>query len=76
MRSVSGFILDVLGIQVSLQTKDQKSATLSSKEAEWETFSVAVKKVMFVIQLLAMVRVNNLGASFIAHNVTITMAQI
>ena len=52
----------------------------SSSKAEWIALSVAVKEVMFVIQLLGsmkilvkfpvIVKVDNLGAMFIASNIT------
>ena len=34
-RSVSGFILYVLGVPMFLQSKAERSMTLSSQEAEW-----------------------------------------
>ena len=71
-----------LGIPVSWQSKSQKSVSLSSSEAEYIALSEAVKKVMFVAQLLenmqiivkypVMVRVDNVGAIFMASNIMTT----
>ena len=73
-RSISDFILYILGVLVSWQSKAKKSVSLSSSEK--------VKGVMIVIQLLGsmkiaveypvMVRVDNVGAIFMASNVTTT----
>ena len=52
MRSVSDFILYVFGVPVFLQSKVQKSVTLSSSDAEWVAYSMHVKEAMFMIQLL------------------------
>ena len=70
-RSISCFILHVLCVLVSLQSKSQKSVLLCSSEAEYVTLSETVKEVL-VIQLLVsmkivvkypvMVRVDNIGA--------------
>ena len=51
-RSVSRFILYVLGIPVPWWLKAQRRMTLSSAEDEWVALSEAVKEVMFMIQLL------------------------
>ena len=50
-QSISGFILYVLGVLVSWQSKSQKSVSLSSSEVEYRTLLEAVKEVMFVVQL-------------------------
>ena len=81
-RNISGFILYVLGVPVSWQSKAQKSVTLSSSEAEWVALSEVVKGIMFMIQLLGcmkfsvklpvMARVDIVGAIFMAHNITTT----
>jgi hypothetical protein len=81
-RSVSGFILYVRGVPISWRSNGQRSVTLSSTEAEWVAFSDAVKEIMFVMQLLEslklsvaipiVVRVDNIGAKFMAENVTTT----
>ena len=51
-RSISGFILYLLGSLVSWQSKSQKYVSLSSSETEYVALSDAMKEVMFVIQLL------------------------
>ena len=51
-QSISGFILYVLGVPISWQSKLQKSVSLSSSEAEYIALSEAVKEVMFLTQLL------------------------
>ena len=81
-RSISDFILYILGVLVSWQAKAKKSVSLSSSEKEYVALSETVKGVMFVIQLLGsmkiaveypvMVRVDNVGAIFMASNVTTT----
>ena len=75
-RSISGFVLYVLDIPVSWRSKSQKSISLSSSEVEHITLTEAVREVMFVPKLLestqivvkypVMVRVDNIGAIFMA----------
>ena len=72
----------MLGVPVSWRSKSQKSVSLSSSEAEYIALSEASKEVMFVAQLLesmqitvkypVMVRVNNVGAIFMASNIMTT----
>ena len=45
-RSVSCFVLYVLGVLVSWQSKAQKNVMLSNSEVEWVASSEAVKKVV------------------------------
>ena len=81
-QSISGFTLYVLGVPVSWHSKLQKSVSLSFSEVENVTLSEADKEVMFVALLLeimqiavkypVMVRVNNVGAIFMASNITTT----
>ena len=78
-RSISSFILCVIGVLVSRQSKSQKSVSLSRSEAEYIAFSEAVKEVVFVIQLLGSmkilvkypvtIRVDNKGVIFMANNI-------
>ena len=82
-RNISGFILFVLVVPVSLQSKSQKSVLLSGSEAEYIALSKAVKEGMFFLHLLrstkisiklqVMVRVDKLGTTFMASNI-ITMS--
>ena len=63
-----------------MRLKSQNSVFLSSSEAEYIALSQAVKEVMFMVQLLGsmqivveypvMVRVDNVGAIFMASNIT------
>ena len=81
-RRVNGFILYVLGVTASWKSKAQRSVTLSSSVAEWVALFETVKEVMFEtqlqgsmkisVQLPVMVRVENVGAVFMASNITIT----
>ena len=80
-RSISGFILNVLGVPFFWPSKSQKSSSLSSLEVEYVALSEAVKEVIFVIQLLGsmkiakypvMVRVDKVGAIFMVSNITTT----
>ena len=79
-RSISCFILYVLGIPVSWQSKLQKSVSLFNSEVDYIVLSEAVKEVMLVVQLLGSmkilvkypvtVRVDNIGTIFMASNIT------
>ncbi len=79
-RSVSGFIIYLLGVPISWRSKQQKSVVLSSSEAEFVSLSEAAKEIKFVYQIMQsmglkiktpiIVRVDNVGAMFMAENVT------
>ena len=81
-RSVSGFILFILGVPVYWRLSAHRWMTLSTSKEEWLVLSQAVKEVMFIIQLLksmkisvklpVIVHVDNVGAMFMASNVTTT----
>ena len=81
-RSVSGYILCIMGVPVVWRSKAQKTVTLSSSEAEWIALSEAVKEVRFALNLLesmkikvqlpVLIRVDNTGAIFMGQNVTTT----
>ena len=81
-RSVTGFVLFVRNVPVCWRSKAQRIVTLSSTEAEWYALSEAVKEVIFVVQLIesigiqiqlpVIVRVDNVGAVFMAKNITTT----
>ena len=76
----SEFILFVLGVPVSWQSKLQKSVSLSSSEAEYVASSEAVKEVMIVVKLLGRMKilvkypvmewVDNVGAIFMVTDIT------
>jgi hypothetical protein len=78
--SVTGFILFLCGVAISWKSKGQKSVTLSLSEAEFVALSEGAKDIKFVVQVLLsmgipvklpiIVRVDNVGAIFMAKNVT------
>jgi len=78
--SVTGFCVFLMGVPVSWKSRSQKSVTLSSSEAEFVALSEAAKEVKFIVQVLlsigidvelpVIVRVDNVGAIFLADNVT------
>ena len=78
--SVTGFILYLCGVAISWKSKGQKSVTLSSSKAEFVALSEGAKDIKFVVQILlsmgipvklpVVVRVDNVGAIFMAENVT------
>ena len=72
-RSISCSLHYVLGVHVSWQSKAQRSATLSSSEAEWVALSKAVKEDLKIsFKLPAIIRVDVVGAIFMAGNATAT----
>jgi hypothetical protein len=81
-RSVSGYVIFVLGVPILWKSKSQKSVTLSSSEAEYFAMSEAVKEVRFIVMVLEslgiqvttpiIVKVDNVGAIFMAENVSAT----
>jgi hypothetical protein len=50
--SVSGSIIFLLGVAIMWRSKAQKSATLSSAEAEFCSLSDAAKEIKFAYQIL------------------------
>ena len=78
--SVSGFISYFMGVPISWKSKAQRSVVLSSTEAEFVALSEAAREIKFVYQILCemnikvklpiVVRVDNIGAIFLAENVT------
>jgi len=80
--SVSGFVIYLCGVPVVWRTKQQRSVTLSSSEAEYYALSEAVKEIRFIYQLLKemgfevelpiTVRVDNIGAIFMAENMQVS----
>jgi hypothetical protein len=81
-RSVSGYVIFVLGVPILWKSKSQRSVTLSSSEAEYFAMSEAVKEVRFIVMVLEslgiqvttpiIVKVDNVGAIFMAENVSAT----
>ena len=80
--SIAGFIIYLLGVPISWKSKGMKSVTLSSSEAEFVALSEAAKEIKFVYQVLLsmgvrvetpiVVRVDNIGAIFMAENVAVS----
>lgn len=80
--SIAGFVIYLLGVPISWKSKGMKSVTLSSSEAEYVALSEAAKEIKFVYQVLLsmgikvetpiIVRVDNVGAIFIAENVAVS----
>lgn len=78
--SVSGYIVYLMGVPISWRSKQQKAVVLSSSEAEFVSLSEAAKEIKFIYQIMIsmgltvktpiMVRVDNVGAIFMAENVT------
>ena len=78
--SVSGFIVYLMGVPILWRSRQQRSVTLSSTEAEYVSLSEAAKEIKFVYQIMmAMgfkvktpitVMVDSVGAEFMAENVT------
>ena len=81
-RSITGFILFVMGCPVVWKSKQQGNVTLSSTEAEYVACSESIKEIMFVAHTLESVgikvnypitvKVDNVGAIFMSENVTAT----
>jgi hypothetical protein len=81
-RSISGFIIFLLGCPIVWKSKQQQSVTLSSSEAEYVALSEAAKELKFVAQTLESIGikvkypitvfVDNVGAIFMSENVTAT----
>ena len=81
-RSISGFILFLFGVPISYKSRQQKTVSLSSAEAEWIALSEAIREILFAIHVLegmkiavkkpVIVRVDNMGAIFMAKNTTAT----
>jgi hypothetical protein len=80
--SVTGYIVYLLGVPICWKSKSQISVTLSSSEAEFVSLSEGAKEIKFIAQVLitmgitlklpVIVCVDNVGAIFMAENVTTT----
>jgi len=79
--SMTGFCMFLMGIPVSWKSCLQKSMMLSSSKAEFVMLSEVVKEVKFIVQILLLsigidiglpviIHVDNVGAIFLADNVT------
>ena len=80
--SVAGFIVYLCGVPISWRSKAMRHVTLSSSEAEYVSLSEAAKEIKFIAQVIESmgieikrpieVRVDNLGAIFMANNISIS----
>jgi len=78
--SVTGFCVFLMGMLISWKSHAQQSVTLSSSEAEFVALSEAAKEIKFIFQVMLsirievempiMVHVDNVGAIFMAENVS------
>jgi hypothetical protein len=78
--SVAGYIIYLCGVPISWRSKAMRHVTLSSSEAEYVSLSEAAKEVKFIIMVIesmgikvekpVTIRVDNIGAIFMANNVT------
>jgi hypothetical protein len=78
--SVTGYIVYLLGVPICWKFKSQRLVTLSSSEAEFVSLSEGAKEIKFIVQVLitmgikvklpVIVLVDNMGAIFMAENVT------
>jgi hypothetical protein len=81
-KSITGFILFVMGCPVVWKSKQQGNVSLSSTEAEYVAVSESTKEIIFIAQTLEsigievkypiIVKVDNIGAIFMSENVTAT----
>jgi hypothetical protein len=81
-RSVSGYVIFLLGVPILWKSKLQRSVSLSSSEAEYYALSEAAKDIKFILQILKsvdikvelpiIVRVDNVGAIFMSETASAT----
>ena len=79
-RSVTGFIVYLMGVPISWKSKGQKSVSLSSTEAEYVAVSEVCMEIIYIKQVLEFlgvkvkkpisVHVDNVGAIYLATNST------
>ena len=78
--SIAGYVIYLCGVAISWRSKAMRHVTLSSSEAEYVSLSEAAKEVKFIVQVIesmgievekpVVIRVDNIGAIFMANNVT------
>ena len=56
-RSVTGYILYLLGVPIAWKSKAQCHVTLSSSEAEYVAISELVKEIQYVLQILESMKI-------------------
>jgi hypothetical protein len=82
-KSVTGFIIFLLGAPVMWRSEAQGSVALSSTEAKFYALSKSAKEIKFIVQVLTsmgipvkipvVVRVDNVGAIFMSENVSTSL---
>jgi hypothetical protein len=80
--SVTGYIMLLMGVPVMWKSRLQRTVALSSTEAKYYAVSETAKEIKFIYQILEsigikmelpiIVKVDNVGAIFMAENVTAT----
>jgi hypothetical protein len=78
--SVTGYVVYFCGVPVAWRSRSQRSVTLSTSESELVACSELIKEIKFIIQVLTSVgipvklpvvcHVDNVGAIFLANNLT------
>jgi len=78
--SVTGFCVFLMGVPISWKSRVQRSVMLSSSKAEFVALSEAAKEIKFIVQVLLLIGievqlpvivcVDNVGAIFMAKNVS------
>ncbi len=79
-KSVSGFIIFVCGAAIAWRSKEQKSVSLSSTEAEYMAISEVAMEILYIVGILKFLgvkikypielNVDNIGAVYLAKNAT------
>jgi ribosomal protein L24 len=79
-RSITGFIVYLMGVPISWKSKGQRGVVLSTTEAEYVAISETVREIKFILQVMesmeltieypVTVHVDNVGAIFLANNRT------
>jgi hypothetical protein len=80
VKLITGYIVYLLSVPICWQSKSQRSVSLSSSEAEFISLSEGAIETKFIVQVLitmgidvklpVIVHVDNVGAIFMAENVT------
>lgn len=81
-KSVTGYIIYLLGVAIAWKSKGQSTVALSSTEAEYYALSEIVMEIKYIVQLLEFmeipvqypveVYVDNVGAIYLSKNATST----
>jgi hypothetical protein len=81
-RSVSGYIIYLLGVPIFWKSKLQRSVSLSSAVAEYYALSEEAKEIKFLLQILKslgvemefpiIIYIDNVGAIFMSVNIAAT----